>query len=284
MTPSTMTLPAASAAPARDAFTERTRVVWTSGDFGRIAVGYAPGAAAFVDRLILRPGEQVLDAACGTGNLAIPAARNGARVAGIDIAANLIEEAREAIAATSLSIDFQEGDVEAMPYPDAHFTTVMSMFGVMFAPHQERTVSELFRVTRPGGRIALASWTPRGFIGSVLRAHVSLVPPPPGLPSVLRWGDQVALNELLEPYRPRIRNVLMEPRLITLAYPMSPAGTVELFREFYGPSLRTYAALDAAGRAQLTGELVRLWSSQNTAGADATSVESEYLDVRIELK
>lgn len=267
-----------------DALTERTRAVWTSGDFARIAVGYAGGAAAFVDRLALVRDEPVLDAACGTGNLAIPAARTGAKVTGVDIAPNLVEAARAASAAAGLSIEFETGDAEALPYADGAFQTVMSMFGVMFAPHPQRAVAELFRVTRPGGRIALANWTPGGFIGSVLRAHTALVPPPPGLPSVLAWGDKDALTTLLTPHRDRIRSIQLVPRSITLAFPMSPAGTVELFREFYGPSVRTYAALDAAGRAKLSIDLLYLWASHNTSGADDTKVESEYLDVRIETR
>lgn len=274
---------ASMARAARDAFTERTRATWSAGAFGRIAQGYAAGAAAFVDRLELAPGEIVLDAACGTGALAIPAARTGASVRGIDIAPNLVQEARDAAGAAELPIQVEEGDVEAMPYADACFTTVMSMFGVVFAPHQERAMAEVFRVTRPGGRIALANWTPRGFVGSMLRAHAALVPPPPGLPSVLAWGDETALTMLLAPHRERISAVSMVPRDITLAFPTSPAGTVEFFREFYGPSLRTYAVLHAEGRASLSSELVQLWASRNTAGDGATSVESEYLDVRIDL-
>jgi SAM-dependent methyltransferase len=236
-----------------------------------------------VDRLALARDEEVLDAACGTGNLAIPGARAGANVTGIDIAANLVDEARAAATAAGLSIQVDEGDVEAMPYADASFHTVMSMFGVMFAPHPARAWSELFRVTRPGGRIALASWTPGGFIGSVLRAHTALVPPPPGLPSVLAWGDKEAIMTMLAPYQNRIRSIRLVPRDITLAFPMSPGGTVELFREFYGPSVRTYAALDAAGRSRLSVDLLYLWASHNTASADETRVLSEYLDVRIEV-
>jgi len=266
-----------------DAFTARTRAVWSAGDFGRIAVSYADGAAAFVDRLGLARDDEVLDAACGTGNLAIPAARAGARVTGIDIAPNLVDEARAAAAAAGLSIRVDEGDVEAMPYADASFSTVMSMFGVMFAPHPDRALSELLRVTRPGGRIALASWAPGGFIGSVLRAHTALVPPPPGLPSVLAWGDKEALMSMLAPHRNRIRSIQLVQRDITLAFPMTPGGTVELFREFYGPSVRTYAALDAAGRSRLSVDLLYLWASHNIGGADETRVPSEFLDVRIEI-
>jgi SAM-dependent methyltransferase len=274
---------AAGATMRGDAFTERTRIIWSSGDFGRIAVGYAAGASDFVNRLSLNSGDTVLDAACGTGNLAIPAARAGATVTGIDIARNLVDEAREAAQAAGLPIRVDEGDVEALPYADHSFTTVMSMFGVMFAPHPQRALAELFRVARPRGKIALANWTPTGFIGSVLRAHTALVPPPAGLPSVLTWGDTDAVTAMLAPHRSRIRAVQLLRREITMGFPVSAGGTVELFREFYGPSVRAYAALGPADRARLTADLVNLWSTHNTAGAHETRVTSEYLDVRIEL-
>ena len=267
----------------RDPLTERTRAIWTSGDFGRIAWGYTQGAVAFVDRLKLTRDDVVLDAACGTGNLAIPAARTGANVTGVDIAANLVNAARSASAEAGLPIRFDEGDVEALPYADDSFTTVISMFGVMFAPRPERALDELIRVTRPGGRIALANWTPGGFVGSMLRAHTALVPPPPGQPSVLAWGDAEALRARLEPYRSCIRAVHLKPRKISLAFPLTPGGTVELFRECYGPTVRTYAALEADGRAQLTAELTRLWTANSTAAGARTAVASEYLDVRIDL-
>jgi SAM-dependent methyltransferase len=275
-----MPSPNGATSATKDAFTERTRAVWSSGDFGRIAAGYAGGAAAFVDRLSLARGESVLDAACGTGNLALPAARAGARVTGVDIAPNLVDAARAASAAAGLSIEVHEGDVEALPYADASYATVMSMFGVMFAPHL-RAMAELFRVT--SRRPHCAEVGRPGFIGSVLRAHTALVPPPPGLPSVLAWGDKDAIVAMLAPHRDRIRSVQLVPRNITLAFPMSPGGTVELFREFYGPSVRTYAALDAAGRSRLSIDLVYLWASHNAGSADETSVESEYLDVCIEV-
>jgi ubiquinone/menaquinone biosynthesis C-methylase UbiE len=266
-----------------DPLIERTRMTWTAGDFGRIAVGYASGAADFVHRLSLSPGETVLDVACGTGNLSIPAARHHAAVTGLDIAPNLVEAARGAAAAESLAIRFDVGAAESLPYADASFHTVISMFGVMFSARPDEALSELLRVTRPGGRIALANWTPDGFIGSVLRAHAALVPPPAGVPSPLGWGDQRVMQQRLEPHRARVRSVQYLPRTIEMAFPLPPRGVVELFREFYGPSVRTFEALDAGARATLERELVTLWEGRNDAPSGSTSVAAEYLEVRIEL-
>lgn len=263
---------------------DRARATWTAGDFGRIAAGYSSGAAAFVDRLQLAAGERVLDVACGTGNLALPAARHGATVTGIDIAPNLIEAACRACAAESLAIRFDVGAAEALPYDDGAFDTVISMFGVMFSGRPEAALSELLRVTRPGGRIALANWMPDGFTGRMLRAHVAFVPPPPGAPSSLAWGNETVLRERLQVHADRIRSVTFVPRTIDLAFPLSPAGVVELFRAFYGPTVRTFAALDAGERAALTAELVQLWESHTDASHDTTSVAAEYLEVLIERK
>ena len=265
-----------------DPLTERTRAIWSSGDFGRIAVSYADGAAAFVERLAVGRGETVLDVACGTGNLALPAAVRGARVTGVDIAPNLVEAARAAAAAAGLDIRFDVGDAEALPYPDGAFDTVISMFGVMFAPRPERALAELLRVTRPGGRIALANWVADGFIGSMLRAHVARVPPPAGVPSVLGWGDEKVLRHRLAAEATSVRAVECTPRTIAMTYPMTPGAVVEVFREFYGPSLRTFNALDAQGRAALSADLLALWTGANTAAEGATSVMSDYLETRIE--
>jgi ubiquinone/menaquinone biosynthesis C-methylase UbiE len=270
-------------AVASDPLSLRSRLTWTSGDFARIATGFADGAAAFVDRLSLSRGERTLDVACGTGNLTLPAARAGAVVTGLDIAPNLLERARISAIQSGVTIQFDEGDAECLPYASGSFATVVSMFGVMFAPRPERALSELFRVTRGGGRIALANWTPAGFIGEMLRAHAALVPPPDGVPSVLHWGDSEIMSERLASYGSRIRSVSMTPRTIALEYPLSPGGVVELFRDAYGPSVRAFAGLDEDGRAKLYSDLKRLWKQHNSATQFFTQVHAEYLDVRIDL-
>jgi SAM-dependent methyltransferase len=272
-------LPATGADP----IAERNRATWVAGDFERIAVGYAAGAGAFVDRIAPAPGSRVLDVACGTGNLALRAAALGATVTGLDIAPALVDTARRKAEAAGLSVRFDEGNAEALPYGDASFDLVVSMFGVMFVPRPERALAELVRVTAPGGRIALANWIPGGFIGSMLEAHASRVPPPAGVPSPLAWGDEAGLGRQLDAHRTRIRQVRFQPRTIGFDYPVPPAAVVDLFREFYGPSVRTFGALDAAGRQDLEADLRTLWASRNTAGAGATHVEAEYLEVRIDV-
>ena len=147
-----------------DQLKQRMKGTWMAGDFGQIARYSAKAAEEFVDRLNVKPGMQVLDVACGTGNLAIPAARKGASLHGADIATNLIEQARQRAASEGLHATFQEGDAEDLPYPDASFDLVMTMFGAMFAPRPERVAAELTRVCRPGGVVAMANWTPEGLV------------------------------------------------------------------------------------------------------------------------
>lgn len=267
-----------------DVLAERTRLTWMTGDFARIAAGFAAGAEDFVQRLTLTPGERVLDVACGTGNLTIPAARFGAYVTGLDIAPNLLEVARANSVKQRLDIRFDEGDAESLPYADASFATTMSMFGVMFAPRPTRALAELFRVTSPGGRIVLANWTPAGFVGEMLRAHSALVPPPPSVPSVLVWGDPDRLHGRLAPFASQTRAVRYIQSTIELAYPLTPWGVVELFRENYGPTVRAFATLDAEGRATLTHDLLQLWSRFARSADGFTRARAEYLEIRIDLK
>jgi 2-polyprenyl-3-methyl-5-hydroxy-6-metoxy-1,4-benzoquinol methylase len=181
---------AAAAPSTADPIADRVRATWTSGDFGRIARGYARGAAEFITRLELDPGETVLDVACGTGNLALPTARTGAVVTGVDIAPNLVAQAASRAAAEGLNITFDVGDAEQLTYANSAFQTVVTMFGAMFAARPIRAAAELLRVTRPGGRIAMANWTPTGFIGEMLKTTVAYVPAPAGIPSPLQWGTE----------------------------------------------------------------------------------------------
>jgi ubiquinone/menaquinone biosynthesis C-methylase UbiE len=172
-----------SIAPEMIALKSRLKATWMAGDFGLIAKSYEPGAAEFVRRLSLPGGARVLDVACGTGNLAIPAARAGASVTGVDIAPNLLEQARSRAKASGVTVRFDEGDAEQLPYEDGSFDTVISMFGVMFAPRPELAAAELLRVCRSRGTIALATWTPSGFIGQMFKLMAGHVPPPANMPS-----------------------------------------------------------------------------------------------------
>ncbi|HKW47058.1 MAG TPA: class I SAM-dependent methyltransferase [Gemmatimonadaceae bacterium] len=259
-----------------DPLTERVRSTWTAGDFGRIAAGYVHGAAEFVARLELERDERVLDVACGSGNLAIPAARAGARVTGIDIAPNLVAQAKLHAAEESLSITLDVGDAEQLPYEDNSFDTVVSMFGAMFAARPERAASELLRVTRPGGRIAMANWTPAGFVGQMLKTTVAYVPPPQGVPSPLLWGGEEIVRTRLGA---GLSSLVFTRRVMIFEYPSAPEQVVNEFRLWYGPTLRTFAALDEENRIALRLELERLWWEHNRASDGTTRVESEYLEV-----
>jgi len=264
-----------AAAMSTDPATERIRSTWTAGDFGRIAVGYAPGAAEFIARLGLARGERVLDVACGTGNLALPAARAGANTTGIDIAPSLIAQAIASADDEGIAARFDVGDAEELPYADGSFDTVVSMFGAMFAARPTRAAAELLRVTRSAGRIAMANWTPTGFIGQMLRIVVGYAPPPPGSQSVLHWGDEAVVRERLA----GVKRIDCVRRRIVFEYPCSPADTVGLFRDWYGPTVRAFAAVDAERHALLEHDLTALWSENNHGDGTTTCVESEYLEV-----
>jgi ubiquinone/menaquinone biosynthesis C-methylase UbiE len=255
----------------------RQKATWESGDFGQVARYNMPSAEEFMARLALRPGMRVLDVACGSGNLAIIAARRGCAAGGVDIAANLVAQARERAAAERLNIEFVEGDAEALAYPDQKFDAVVSMYGAMFAPRPDVVSSELFRVTKPGGFVAMANWTPEGFIGKmfeVFKAH--LPPPPPGVPSTMLWGDEPTVRERLKAFA----EVKLTRRIAVLRYPFSPAGTVEFFRRFYGPTGRAFDALSPNQQAGLMRDLVEFQAAHNSSRTpDTTEARSEYLEV-----
>jgi SAM-dependent methyltransferase len=258
-----------------EALKSRLKETWMAGDFDMIARIYEPGAAAFIERLTLKPGTRVLDVACGSGNLSLPAARAGASVTGLDIAPNLIDTARRRAIAERLEIDFDEGDAEQMPYRDASFDSVVSMFGAMFAPRPEKTAAEMVRVCVPGGRIAMANWTPSGFIGQMFKTTAAHVPPP-NIPSPLLWGDEESVRERL---RSGASDLRLTRRMISFRLPMGPEQTVDYFRAWYGPTLRAFGALDDDGQAALRRDLTRLWSEHNLAKDGTTHVEAEYLEV-----
>ncbi|GAB4413936.1 MAG: class I SAM-dependent methyltransferase [Anaerolineae bacterium] len=227
--------------PEMESLKAKLKATWTSGDFGLIAESYAPGAVEFVGRLKLQPGERVLDVACGAGNLTLPAARSGASVTGQDFAPNLLAQGRAKAKATGLPIQFDENDAEDLPYDDASFDTVMTMFGAMFAPRPEVTAAELARACRPGGRIAMANWTPGGFIGQMFKIVGQHVPPAPGMPSPLLWGDEATVAER---FNGSVANLQLTRRSITFHFPFSASGVVECFRRYYGPTYKAFGALD----------------------------------------
>ena len=259
-----------------DALKTRLRATWIAGDFHQIAKSYATGAQEFMDGLDIQPGMRVLDVACGTGNLALPAARRGAAVTGVDIAPNLVEQARENAKREGLSVQFDEGDAENMPYADASFDAVVTMFGAMFTPRPDVTAAEMKRVVRSGGYIAMANWTPAGFIGQMFKIVGKHVPPPAGMPSPLVWGDEKAVRERLQD---GIVSIEAKPQSVIFKFPFTPVEVVEHFRVYYGPTNKAFGTLDEAGQAALRHDLDEHWTKHNTATDGTTEVESEYLKV-----
>lgn len=258
------------------ALKERLRATWMAGDYADFARYMEPGALEFLDRLALAPGTRLLDVGCGAGQIAIPAARAGVRVTGIDIADNLIEHARGRAASEAVAASFDVGDAEALPYPDGEFDVTVSLIGAMFAPRPERVAAELIRVTRPGGRIVMANWTPAGHVGQMFKIIGKHVPPPPLMPSPMLWGDEEVVRERLRGGTEQVQAVR---RMYPMHYPFGPAEVVEFFFAKYGPTLRALAALDDAGKAALRAELTQLWSTSNKATDGTTQVPAEYLEV-----
>ena len=250
--------------------------MWMAGDFGQIANVIQAGADEFIASLGLKPGNRVLDVACGSGNLAIPAARTGARVTGVDIATNLLEQARARAEAEGLTIQFDEGDAESLPYDDAAFDVVITMFGAMFAPRPELVSSELVRVCESGGLIAMANWTPAGHIGQMFKITGKHVPPPPTMPSPIKWGDEETVRERLTN---GITDLKLTSRMCAFKFPFSPAEVVEFFRMYYGPTQRAFGALDENAQSALRKDLEQLWSDNNKATDGTTHVDAEYLEV-----
>jgi len=267
---------ASQATPELEALKTKLRATWIAGDFGEIAKSYATGAEDFIRGLNLQPGMRVLDVACGTGNLALPAARLGAVVTGVDIAPNLIEKARENASREGLTIQFDEGDAENLPYGVASFDAAVTMFGAMFAPRPELIAAELKRVCRPSGLIAMANWTPSGFIGQMFKMTASHVPPPPNMPSPVLWGSEEVVRERLGQGTSDLQT---SRELITFNFPFGPAEVVEHFRLYYGPTNKAFGALDENGQNALRRDLEQHWTAHNRATDGTTEVTSEYLKV-----
>jgi SAM-dependent methyltransferase len=250
---------------------------WTAGDFGQIARYSAKEGEEFVARIEIQPGMRVLDVACGTGNTAIPAAKAGGVVTGVDIAPNLLEQARRRAEVENLKIVFQEGDAEELPFKDREFGLVISMFGAMFAPRPERVAAELVRVCKSAGQIAMANWTPEGFVGKLFRATAEMVPPPPGVPAPVLWGDEMVVRQR---FSKGVANLVTTKQKAHLTFPFPPDQLVGFFRQYFGPTQVAFSKLDAAGQAQLSSRLETLWNEHNLAKDGNTRVEAEYLDIR----
>ena len=254
----------------------RQKATWESGDFGQVAKVIMPCAEDFISRLPITPAMRLLDVACGSGNLAIIAARNGCATSGVDIASNLITQARERAAEEKLSIDFREGDAEALPYPEQSFDAVVSMFGAMFAPRPDVIASELYHVTKPGGFVAMANWTPEGFIGQMFEVFRKHLPPPPPIPSVMLWGHEPTVRERMKAFA----EVNLTRRMAVMRYPFPPAEAVDFFRRYYGPTGKAFDSLSSEKQTALYDDLVELQSAHNVSNTPGTTENhAEYLEV-----
>ena len=254
----------------------KLEAVWNAGDFGVIARSFESGAAEFAEGLGLGPGMKVLDVACGNGNTAIPSAKTGADVTGIDLVPYLVEEAKERAAAEGVQVKFEVGDAEALPCGDGSFDAVVTMFGAMFAPRPDLVASELARVCKPGGFISMANWTAGGFIGEMFKVTGKHVPPPAGMPSPLLWGNEDAVRER---FAGTVADIQFSREQMRFDFPFGPKETVEHFRKYYGPTQKAFDAVDDAVQVTLRADLEELWADANVATNGETVVYSEYLKV-----
>lgn len=265
-----------AAPPDIDALKTRLKATWEDGNYDYFSRYMESSAVEFLDRLDVSPGASLLDVACGSGQLALIAARRGARVTGVDIAANAIVAARGRANAEGLDVRFDEGDAEALPYPDASFDVVASLYGAMFAPRPELVTAELLRVCRPGGTIAMGNWTREGFIGTMFKTFARFIAPP-GMPAPVLWGDERTVTER---FGARVSDLELTRVIYRFDYPFAPVDVVEFFRQNYGPTTRAFASLGDAEQAALRADLVTLWTSHNQAGEPGrTVVDAEYLEV-----
>jgi ubiquinone/menaquinone biosynthesis C-methylase UbiE len=257
----------------------RQQTMWASGDFAVIGTTLQLVGESLCEAAELDAGSKVLDVACGNGNAALAAAHRFCRVVGLDYVPALLQRARERAAAERLSIEFVEGDAEQLPFPAATFDAAISTFGVMFAPDQPRAAREMTRVVRRGGKIALASWTPEGFIGKMLVTVAKHVPPPAGVASPIYWGNEQRLRELF----PEVSKLVVNRRNFVFRYE-SAKHFIDVFRQYYGPTLKAFAALDPERQTRLSLDLHELCEQhRNSSQPNSLAVPAEYLEVVIDV-
>jgi SAM-dependent methyltransferase len=262
-------------APEIDSLKTRLKQTWMSGDYDRFSRYLEPDARVFYEQLDIPAGSQMLDVACGSGQLALLAARDGVSITGVDIAPNLVQRAQARAAAEGLTARFMEGDAEELPFEDASFDVVTSLFGAMFAPRPELVARELLRVCSPGGIIAMGNWTAEGFVGQMFKTFSKFIAPS-GMPAPVLWGDETVVRKRLGH---GASEITMRRRQYTFTYPFPPAEVVEFFRQNYGPTNVAFASLDEATARRLREELEALWGFHNRGGAELTVVPAEYLEV-----
>jgi ubiquinone/menaquinone biosynthesis C-methylase UbiE len=278
MTPASPATPVPPAtAPDLEALKTRQRAMWGSGDYAQIGTRLQIVGETLCEAADLRSGERVLDVAAGNGNASLAAARRFCQVTSTDYVPELLEKGRRRAEADGLEVAFQVADAEALPFAAGAFDVAISVFGVMFAPQQARAASELVRVVRPGGRIALASWTPEGFLGDLFRTMAGFVPPPPGVTSPVAWGSEARLVEL---FGPAATDLETTRRTYTFRF-RSAAHFVETFRTYYGPTLKAFAALPSEVQPDLTRALTQLLERHDVGAGRGLVVPAEYLEAVI---
>lgn len=258
-----------------DAVTARQQKTWATGDFHRIGVAQVVVGERLVRSIGLRAGQQVLDVAAGAGNTSLAAARRFGDVVASDYVPDLLATAARRAEAEGLPLKTEIADAQNLPYADASFDVVLTTFGAMFAPDQERTAGELLRVLKPGGKLGMANWTPSGFIGSLFATGAKHVPPLPDLPLPVRWGTEQGLHELLGS---RGAALQIRERMADFVYP-SAAYMLELYRSWFGPTATQFASLDEAGREAYAADLMALYAEWNQAPDDTVLIPSAYLEV-----
>ena len=255
----------------------RQQGAWSSGDYAVVGTTLQIVGEELCEALDLRSGQKVLDVAAGNGNATLAAARRWCEVVSTDYVPSLLERGRSRAAADGLSIEFREADAEALPFADASFDAVVSTFGVMFTPDQDKAASELARVSKRGGKIGLANWTPEGFIGQLFKTLGKYLPPPAGAKSPALWGTEARIKEM---FGASAASIKAERRHFNFRY-RSAEHFLEIFRNYYGPTLKAFAALDAANQQGLTNDLLALIGRMNRAEDGTMVVPSEYLEVVI---
>lgn len=259
-----------------DTLKTRLRATWMAGDFGIVARFVEKTNEDLVNRLDITPGMEILDVACGTGNSAIPAAKRGARVTGIDIAPNLLEQARERAKEAGVDVRFEEGDAEDIKFPDASFDMLITIYGSMFAPRPDVVAAEMKRVVKPGGKIVMGNWTPQGFPGQMFKMNGKYMAPPPGMTPPVQWGDEAIVRQRLAD---GFKDLKLTKRMAIFESDKNEEEVVDVFLKYFGPNERTHASLDPAGREAYRNELISMWKQANTKKDGGVRVESEFLEV-----
>jgi SAM-dependent methyltransferase len=259
------------------AIKQRQQATWASGDFAVVGTTLQIVGESLAEAADVRAGERVLDVAAGNGNATLAAARRFALVTSTDYVPALLDKGRERARAEGLPVQFQVADAEALPFEEGQFDAALSTYGVMFTADHPRAANELLRVVRPGGRIGLANWTPEGFIGRLFKVIGAHLPPPAGLKSPALWGTEAYLDAL---FGAQACGMQVQRRHFNFRYG-SPAHWVRVFRDYYGPTHKAFAALDAAGAQALERDIVALLNEMNTAGEASLVVPGEYLEVVI---